>query len=708
MQFLNPIYLIGLSAAAIPIVLHLLSRRNVEDIPFAPLRFLIPTQEKQNRRLNLRRLLLLLLRVAIIAFVVMAMARPTLTGGLASLVSAGEGVSAVILVDASASMHSQVAGGTVFDLARSEAVKIAGELGSGDEVAVALFTDGFQPLFEEFVRDPNLVLAELEETTPSYRSTDYFNALEGALDFLGRSSRDHREIYLVSDFQMVEADSLRLSRFRARLEKSPPTNIFLRRVQSDPFVNRSVADVERPATLLRSGQTARVAATVRQDGADTLPLPLFLQVAGNAVGETELELAGGGSRRHVFPITLPQAGDLGGSIRLRPDRYPPDDERFFVLSVGEQVPALVLRGVVGTEGERDPLLFLLAALDPGGRGDGNFDLVVENASAFDVNRLPSTHVVVAVDLRNLGAARLSSITDFLEGGGTMLLFAGDPRVRAYLNERLLPAWTNLRLGEFRGEADVHERLVVADRDHPVFAGFEDEEIQTLEEARLRNFFRLPDDIGRPLIRFADRGAAVVEVETGKGRLILCGFHTAAAAGTLPYSPMFLPLVQRLTGYLATAGWGRFGRHYEVGAQLVVEAPDAASAEAQVQVRRPDGTVAVATIDASTTPARLEWDGADRPGVYSFEVDGETWSQCAVNVSTSESIRQFERAEDFGDRFTSGTARFRALEGDSTVDSLRDARQGKGIHQLFLMLAGILLVVESLVSRRVGGDSPEPA
>jgi hypothetical protein len=45
MQFLNPTMLFGLLAAGIPLVLHFLSRRRVSEIQFAPLRFLLPTQE---------------------------------------------------------------------------------------------------------------------------------------------------------------------------------------------------------------------------------------------------------------------------------------------------------------------------------------------------------------------------------------------------------------------------------------------------------------------------------------------------------------------------------------------------------------------------------------------------------------------------------------------------------------------------------------
>ena len=71
MQFLNPTVLFGLLAAGIPLVLHFLSRRRVIEIPFAPLRFLAPTQERQMKRMSLRRLLLLIIRMLIIILVVL-------------------------------------------------------------------------------------------------------------------------------------------------------------------------------------------------------------------------------------------------------------------------------------------------------------------------------------------------------------------------------------------------------------------------------------------------------------------------------------------------------------------------------------------------------------------------------------------------------------------------------------------------------------
>src|SRR2546426_8164280 len=74
--FLHPLALVGLVAAAIPALLHLLERRVPPEAEFPPLRYLSEAERQSARRLKLRHLLLLLLRTALIALIVLAAARP--------------------------------------------------------------------------------------------------------------------------------------------------------------------------------------------------------------------------------------------------------------------------------------------------------------------------------------------------------------------------------------------------------------------------------------------------------------------------------------------------------------------------------------------------------------------------------------------------------------------------------------------------------
>ena len=72
MNFLNPAFLFALTASAVPLLIHLLSRRRTREVPFSSLRFLERSDRKSMRRINLRRLILLALRTAAIALIALA------------------------------------------------------------------------------------------------------------------------------------------------------------------------------------------------------------------------------------------------------------------------------------------------------------------------------------------------------------------------------------------------------------------------------------------------------------------------------------------------------------------------------------------------------------------------------------------------------------------------------------------------------------
>jgi len=78
-SFIHPLALLGLVAAAIPALLHLLQRRVPPELDFPAVRYLSAAERESARRLRLRHLLLLMLRTALIVVIVVAAARPSCT-----------------------------------------------------------------------------------------------------------------------------------------------------------------------------------------------------------------------------------------------------------------------------------------------------------------------------------------------------------------------------------------------------------------------------------------------------------------------------------------------------------------------------------------------------------------------------------------------------------------------------------------------------
>ncbi len=117
MSFGDPIMLVGLLAAGIPVLLHLLNRIRSPIVPFPTLRFLKITAQKTLRRRQLQHWLLLLLRMTVFALVAMLVGYPLIRGGSPALaygfiamLLAGAALLALAVVMATAAVETRGAG----------------------------------------------------------------------------------------------------------------------------------------------------------------------------------------------------------------------------------------------------------------------------------------------------------------------------------------------------------------------------------------------------------------------------------------------------------------------------------------------------------------------------------------------------------------------------------------------------------------------
>ena len=119
-------------AAALPVMIHLWSRRHRRQDRWAAMAFLIAAAGRNSHRIHLQQWLLLAMRVSILLLFAVALADPRFSSSFQESKD-GSGLNHVILViDASYSMDYRVGGQSRFELAKQRAKELVTSGGVGD------------------------------------------------------------------------------------------------------------------------------------------------------------------------------------------------------------------------------------------------------------------------------------------------------------------------------------------------------------------------------------------------------------------------------------------------------------------------------------------------------------------------------------------------------------------------------------------------
>ena len=345
MAFLNPLFLFGLLAAGIPLIIHLWNRRRVVTIDFSSLMFLMAAHRENARRFQLRQLLILLLRMAIVALIALALARPFLTLGL-PVASVRAKTDVVIVLDNSYSMGYQDVDGIRFEKAKTLATDILDTLRHGDSAALILMSDIPNPIFRQLTPDLRSVTAAVNTATVSYRTTNVQPSLELAHEILAESEQLNKELYLISDFARNgwENWSRLLNRSGARVSLIP--------VAAGEAHNTNIEEV-RPSNQL-IGVNLPLQLNVTTANHSVAPLAqnmLTLFIGAEKQKTVSFSAAANESLNTTLTYNFSTPGTHIGYFTLTEDRLNIDNRRYFaldvigevrVLCVGEQTEYLAL------------------------------------------------------------------------------------------------------------------------------------------------------------------------------------------------------------------------------------------------------------------------------------------------------------------------------------------------------------------------------
>ncbi len=617
MGLLSPLYLLGLAALSLPIIFHLVRRTPKGRQEFSSLMFLQPTPPILTRRSRLDQILLLLLRLAALALLAFAFARPYLRESAILPFDALPGRRLAILVDTSASMRR----GDLAQQARTAAAKVLEDLGPDDEVSLYAFSDRCRRIVgpDDIEASAGLNLAaivksRLSELEPDWMAGDLGNALVAIAGELDSSTDVEKsaidpEIIVITDAQQGNRmEALQAFEWppRVRVTVTPVTvpaasNASVSLLQSaedaptaDPRVRiASAADSQREEFRVRWGsaglltQDAAVSAYVPPGQSRVVRLPR----PDGALAADRIVLEGDD---HDFDNTFFVA--------------PPRREKLTLLYVGDDDPG-------DADGQR---YYLELATD----GDALRDVrIVKAAAATDFVQTEARLLVVNGAVPD--DAR-SAVEAFAAAGGIVLTAPAARDAAAAALEQ----FPGLRLGAAETRRDgTFSLLGQIELAHPLFVAFANPRYSDFTKIHFWNRWPLEtsdDSELRVIARFDDGRPALVERVVGKGRLMILAASWRPNDSQLALSSKFVPLI----GSLLTMAYGHSGNLAGVTVGEPIALPEWRGSRASAVIL-PDGERREVAADAA------EFRDTSQPGIYRL-VYGVEELPCAVNIAPGES------------------------------------------------------------------------
>ena len=322
MSFLEPLYLLLVGAAAVPLVLHLLRRRIGLRVEFPAARYIVRAERENSRKLKLRNLLLMFLRILAVLLVALAAARP-----VGRLIGAGHAPTAIaIVVDNSLSTSTIIDGAPLFRRMRAAAIATARQATASDRVWL-ITADG------RVVGGSSSAVADaMQRLEPLAGSGDLTAAVTRAVGLVRGSGLPARHVAVVTDGQAtawrtsVAVNDVGLSVYLP--SGAPPANHAVVYAEARPSRWTPRGSVVA-RTLGADSATYRIALGGSGSSARTL-------ARGTAVGDGEI----------LVRAAPPERGWISGSVELEPDELRGDDVRFFAAWIGS-APAVSVDPALG-------------------------------------------------------------------------------------------------------------------------------------------------------------------------------------------------------------------------------------------------------------------------------------------------------------------------------------------------------------------------
>lgn len=708
-SFLNPLLLLGILGASIPIIIHLINKKKAVSHRFAAIDFLLQTNKRISVKFKLRQLILLILRASLIIFLALALAKPFLKTFGGGISEKNIPTSNVIIVDDSYSMQYISNSESFFTSAKTAAKKIVDSLTKDDDVAIITCSGIESQTLPELDYDKNSVLNLVEQLKATFTTTHLTPALDAAIEILTNAKASVKRVFLLTDMTRNSWDLDWFKTGNERLRSHISGIHIVDLSEGRVLKNVAITHIESGLDTSQRDGGGHIKITVSNFSparVKNLLVRIFLNQKKVTQGFFNIE--GNASETKEFSFIPEKGKDHEGWVELPGDNLNIDNKRYFAIHAAQKLAALLVDGDPRTTIYESETFYLEKALNPGREHISSIKPTI--CSIHEVNNFNFSdfNMIFLCNIETLPYEKIRELEKFVKEGGSVIFSLGSKVDPDYYNNSfsmLLPHRLHTTR-TFSIDSPLSEdqplHLKAKEPVHQALHVLSETDMSTLFFAKFYRVFYVdptPQGNSKTLLSYSDDTPAIIERQIDRGKCILFTSSMDRDWTDMPVKPFFLPLMQQLCRYLSGTVSEEIQNEILVKQSWQSPCPYDINT---IEITNPEGTKITLQPQLINNEKSFLYTETNTPGIYALTVDGKPYPQLSsyfpVNINTTESNLDKIEQKDM-------TALMGGTNLTITTFPISEEREvllggaKKTLWGTILFLTFCILVVEAFVSRK---------
>lgn len=681
MQFVNPLFLYGFLALAIPIIIHLFNFRKFKKVWFTNVKLLEEFTYKTRRESKLRHLIVLILRLLAISCLVLAFAQPFIKDKETTNKFAGASSAISVYIDNSFSMETSGNEGTMFEEAKKRALEVALSFKTSDLFSVT--TNDFEGIHQRWVsRDEFIELVDRIKLSSSVRSLS--EVYQRQKDIFQDTDKDvNKIIFLISDFQKPVCDFHNFAQ---------DTAISIMAVPLIPESNSNIYidSIWINSPIIQAGQNIEITAIVKNSSnTDMEKIPLKLSIDGTQKAVSSLDINANSSAETKIVFTLHESGVKHGFIEVTDSPVNYDDKLFFSINVSNTIPVLSL---YSDNIKKNYIKSLFAS-------DSTFMYNEYNEHKIDYSSFSNYNLIVLNALSQIQSGLSQELQKFVSNGGSIVIFPSFEDDLSSYNEFL----QSLEMDNYLQYDTVKTKVANINIQHPLFNDVFEKIPDNIDLPVVFSYYPMTKNFrsNREVLLKLQNEESFLSVQTYKtGKVYLSAVALTTEASNFPHHAIFVPALYRMALLVEPE---RALYYYTASENTIPLKGNIQGTDMVFRLKKTDSDFEIVPgISENVGNINISTYGQIKEaGNYDVVLDKDVVCGLAFNYDRRESVLEYYSQSELTKVISQNNLKyFKVLDASKKelTKTISDVRNGIILWKIFVILALIFFVSEILVLR----------